>query len=58
MVEPDIDYYRDLAAHTIFEVIPNKLTNTLTDPTEVYVLRWIAGQTAGVPEFAPLYTIT
>jgi hypothetical protein len=57
-VEPDIDYYRDLAAHTIFEVIPNKLTNTLTDPTEVYVLRWIAGQTAGVPEFAPLYTIT
>jgi hypothetical protein len=57
MVEPDIDYYRDLAAHTIFEVIPNKLTNTLTDPTEVYVLRWIAGQTAGVPEFAPLYTI-
>ena len=58
MVEPDIDYYRDLAAHTIFEVIPNTLTNTLTDPTEVYVLRWIAGQTAGVPEFAPLYTIT
>jgi hypothetical protein len=58
MVEPDIDYYRDLLAHTIYEVVPNKLTNSLTDPTEVYVLRWIAGQTAGVPEFAPLYTIT
>jgi hypothetical protein len=58
MVEPDIDYYRDLAAHVIFEVIPNALTNTLTDPTVVYVLRWIAGQTAGIPEFAPLYTIT
>jgi hypothetical protein len=58
MVEPDIDYYRDLGAHTIFEVIPNKLTNSLTDPVEVYVLRWIAGQTAGIPEFAPLYTIT
>ena len=58
MVEPDIDYYQDLAAHAIFEVIPNALTHSLTDPTEVYVLRWIAGQTAGVPEFAPLYTIT
>jgi hypothetical protein len=58
MVEPDIDYYRDLGAHTIFEVIPNKVTNSLTDPVEVYVLRWIAGQTAGIPEFAPLYTVT
>jgi hypothetical protein len=58
MVEPDIDYYRDLAAHTIFEVIPNSLTHTLTEPTEVYVLRWIAGRTAGIPDFAPLYTIT
>jgi hypothetical protein len=58
MVEPDIDYYQDLAAHAIFEVIPNALTHSLTDPTEVYVLRWIAGQTAGIPEFAPIYTIT
>ena len=58
MVEPDIDYYRDLGAHTIFEVVPNGLTHSLTDPTEVYVLRWIAGQTAGIPQFAPLYTLT
>jgi hypothetical protein len=58
LVEPDIDYYQDLAAHAIFEVIPNALTQSLSDPTEVYVLRWIAGRTAGVPEFAPLYTIT
>jgi hypothetical protein len=58
LVEPDIDYYQDLAAHAIFEVIPNALTHSLSDPTEVYVLRWIAGRTAGVPEFAPLYTIT
>jgi hypothetical protein len=58
MVEPDIDYYRDLLAHTILEVIPNALDNSLTDPAQVYVLRWIAGQTAGIPEFAPLYTIT
>jgi hypothetical protein len=58
MVEPDIDYYRDVGAHTIFEVIPNGLTHSLTDPTQVYVLRWIAGRTAGIPEFAPLYTLT
>jgi hypothetical protein len=58
MVEPDIDYYQDLGAHAILEVIPNALTHSLTDPTEVYVLRWIAGRTASVPEFAPLYTIT
>jgi hypothetical protein len=58
MVEPDIDYYQDLGAHALLEVIPNALTHSLTDPVEVYVLRWIAGRTAGVPEFAPLYTIT
>ncbi|MFZ0746789.1 MAG: hypothetical protein WAM85_20455 [Terracidiphilus sp.] len=58
MVEPDIDYYKDLAAHAIYEVIPNALTHSLTDPTQVYVLRWIAGQSAGIPEFTPLYTIT
>jgi hypothetical protein len=58
MIEPDIDYYRDLGAHTIFEVVPNGLTHSLTEPAEVYVLRWIAGQTAGIPEFAPIYTIT
>ncbi len=58
MVEPDIDYFQDPGAHALLEVVPNALTHTLTDPTEVYVLRWIAGQTAGIPEFAPTYTIT
>jgi hypothetical protein len=58
MVEPDIDYYQDLGAHAIFEVIPNALTHSLTNPAEVYVLRWIAGRTHGVPEFAPMYTLT
>jgi len=58
MVEPDIDYSQDLAAHALLEVIANALTHSLTDPTEVYVLRWIAGRTAGIPEFAPIYTIT
>jgi len=57
VVESDIDYYKDLAAHTLLEVIPNALTRGLTSPQEVYVLRWIAGRHAGVPEFNPPYTI-
>jgi hypothetical protein len=57
VVEPDIDYYKDLAAHTLLEVIPDALTGGLTNPQEVYVLRWIAGRHAGVPEFNPPYTI-
>jgi hypothetical protein len=57
MVEPDIDYFRDLGAHAIFEVIPNAITHSLTNPVEVYVLRWIAGQTAGIPKFDPRYVV-
>jgi hypothetical protein len=57
MIEPDIDYFKDLAAHALLEVITNKLTNSLTDPRQVYVLRWIAGRHAGVPNFEPPYTI-
>jgi hypothetical protein len=57
-LEPDMDYYRDPAAHLILELIVNGLTHSLTDPVEVYILRWVAGQHAGVPQFAPLYTLT
>jgi len=56
-VEPDIDYYKDPAAHLFLEVIPNGLTGALSNPRVVYVLRWIAGQHAGIPNFDPLYTI-
>lgn len=56
MIEPDIDYYKDPGAHLLFEVAVNAFGH-LTDPRTVYVLRWIAGQHAGVPEFDPLYTI-
>jgi hypothetical protein len=56
-VEPDIDYFKDLGAHILLEVIPNALTGHLTDPRIVYVLRWMAGQHAGIPNFDPLYTI-
>jgi hypothetical protein len=56
-VEPDIDYYKDEGAHTILEVVPNRADHGLTDPRQVYILRWMAGQRAGRPEFDPLYTI-
>jgi hypothetical protein len=59
LLEPDIDYFKDLGAHALLEVVPNAITHSLTDPAQVYALRWIAGRTTpGVPEFAPLYTIT
>lgn len=57
ILEPDMDYYKDPLAHALLEVLPNELTHMLTDPTMVYQLRWMAGQTAKIPEFAPLYTI-
>jgi hypothetical protein len=57
VVEPDIDYYKDLLAHFFLEVIPNKVSSGLTDPRQVYVLRWMAGKQAGL-EFDPLYTYT
>lgn len=56
LVEIDMDYYQDLLAHIFLEVLPNKI-NGLTDPRWVYVLRWIAGNHAGKPDFAPPYTI-
>jgi len=54
-LEPDIDYYRDLAAHALIEVAAHRLTGSMTDPREVYVLRWMAGRQAGIPEFEPPY---
>lgn len=57
IVEPDIDYFKDLAAHALLEVIANAVTHSLTDPRQVYVLRWIAGRHAGVPNFEPPYIL-
>jgi hypothetical protein len=56
-VEPDVDYFKDPGAHLLLEVIPNGLTGNVSNPRAVYVLRWIAGRHAGVPNFDPLYTI-
>ena len=54
-LEPDIDYYKDLAAHALLEVAAHSLTGSLTDPRQVYVLRWMAGRKAGIAEFDPPY---
>ena len=56
VVEPDIDYFKDTAAHLLLEVAVNAF-GSVTDPKAVCALRWIAGRRAGVPEFDPLYTI-
>lgn len=56
IVEPDIDYFKDPLAHLLAEVLVNAF-GSITDPRAVYVLRWIAGRRAGIPEFDPLYTI-
>jgi hypothetical protein len=56
-VEPDIDYFKDVGAHALLEVITNTLSGNLTDPRQVYVLRWIAGRHARVAPFEPPYTI-
>jgi len=57
MMEPDIDYYKDLLAHAVLEVALNGIGSSLTDPRQVYMLRWIAGRHAGVAPFQPPYTL-
>jgi len=58
LTEPDIDYFKDLLAHAILEVAANGIGGSLTDPRQVYVLRWMAGRRAGIPEFNRLSTIS
>ena len=58
IVEPDIDYYRDIISHGILEVLPNLLTNGKTDPRQDYALRWMATQLEGIqPDFNPPCTL-
>jgi hypothetical protein len=56
-VELDMDLFKDPLAHLFLEVFPNKVSGGKTDPRKIYVLRWLAGRHAGVPEFDPPYTI-
>ena len=54
---PILTTTRTWAHIAIFEVIYNHPTNSLTDPAQVYELRWIAGKRAGLPEVDPPYTL-
>jgi hypothetical protein len=56
-IEPDIDYYKDILAHALSEVIPNWITQGLTDPRVVYWMRWMTYKSDGLPDFDPLYTV-
>lgn len=54
IVEPDIDYYKDILSHGLLEALPNLLTGGKTDPRQDYVLRWTATKLEGVlPDFEP-----
>lgn len=58
IVEPDIDYYKDILSHGLLEVLPNLITGGKTDPRQVYCLRWMATKLEGVqPDFSPPVTI-
>ena len=57
-VGPTSEGRHEQRLHAILEVIPNTALHRLSDPRAVYVLRWIAGRRAGVPEFDPAYTIS
>jgi hypothetical protein len=58
IVEPDIDYYKDILSHGLLEVLPNLLTGGKTDPRQDYILRWTATQLEGIqPDFDPPCTI-
>jgi len=56
-LEPSIDYFKDPGAHLLLEVLVNSPQGAMVDPRVFYVLRWIAGRHAGVPEFNAPYTL-
>lgn len=56
-IEPDMDLYKDLIAHGLGEVIPNRLENGLTNPLAVLALRWIDAVQGDEPLFDPGYTL-
>lgn len=58
VVEPDIDYYKDILSHGLLEALPNLLTGGKTDPRQDYLLLWMATKLEAVqPDFAPPCTV-
>ena len=57
-IEPDIDLYRDLVEHGFGEVFPNAITKGLTDPYDVFAMRWTTAQDYNGPAFDPGYELS
>lgn len=55
--EPDIDLYRELLAHGFGEVFPNLLSGGLTNPYDVFSMRWTTAQDDNGPAFNPGYDL-
>jgi hypothetical protein len=62
-VETDMDYYKDYASHSLLEVVPNLTKghllgegHGLTDPREVYRMRWMAMRNCG-KDYNPPVTV-
>jgi hypothetical protein len=55
--EPDMDLYKDQLDHGLLEVLPNLLTHGLTDPIDIFSLRWLDSADAGEAPFDPGYTL-
>ena len=53
----DMDYFRDGFSHGIFELFPNTVFGSRTDPRKIYALRWMASRNSGSTEFAPPYVL-
>lgn len=45
--EPDIDYFKGLAANPLLEVPWSAMKRRLTHPKRVYVVRWMPGNIQG-----------
>jgi len=56
-VEVDMDAFDDKLVHFFGEVLPHKISGGVTDPRQIYRLRWMAGRQARLPDFAPLYVL-
>ena len=56
-LEPDMDYFKDLGAHFFGEVFVNWF-GSLTEPSQVYRMRWTDGSKPGSLPFNPPYVIT
>jgi len=56
-IEPDIDLYRDILAHGFGEVFPNLITGGLTNPFDVFSMRWTTAQDDDGPPFDPGYDL-